>query len=84
MKKFLRKVSVDCQNHCINCDCLIKEGDEVESMDSSEVVCESCSNDMEYCDTCQKFGTDDDFSYGGDAICNNCLESKADMMRYDD
>lgn len=64
---------------CDRCHEPMNEKDGLEAMGKDmELVCEPCSEKMQQCPKCDKFGEDEAFSFGQEE-CDNCIEKAADM-----
>jgi hypothetical protein len=71
----------------LSCDCCedtIKNAKEAcEGKGKLETICEHCADKMTYCDSCNKYGKDEEFSFGQD-YCDDCAEFAADKYSDND
>jgi hypothetical protein len=64
------------------CDKCLEKTDEKTSfigIGMFELLCEKCAENMQYCDSCDRVGEDEEFSYGQE-ICDGCCDLKADKL----
>ena len=78
---------LDNNEQTCTCDCCEREMDEKEGHaamgyqnNKLELVCESCVDDLVYCDNCGRVGDDDCFSYGHE-MCDSCCDIAVDKYR---
>ncbi|MCK9370509.1 hypothetical protein M0R04_11415 [Candidatus Dojkabacteria bacterium] len=69
------------KNSCDKCLEPLRIIDEVPAMGRNiEAVCDFCSDSLQYCDYCQRFGDEECFSYDQER-CDSCCDHSADKFQ---
>lgn len=69
--------------YCDKCSEKATEHSSSLGMGKFEIVCDKCSEDMQFCDSCCRVGEEEDFSYGSEE-CDDCCDFKEDKMSDND